>query len=40
MRREAPYLLGKNLYLAGAHMPTWSIRADAQVDLDQLIHLE
>ena len=28
MRREAPYLLGKNLYLAGAHMPTWSIRAD------------
>ena len=29
MRSEAPYLLGKNLYLAGLHMPTWSIRADA-----------
>ena len=29
MRTEAPYLLGKNLYLAGVHLPTWSIRADA-----------
>lgn len=28
MRQEAPYLLGKNLYLAGVHLPTWSIRAD------------
>ena len=29
MRSEAPYLLGKNLYVAGIHLPTWSIRADA-----------
>ena len=29
MRTEAPYLLGKNLYLSGVHLPTWSIRADA-----------
>ena len=28
MRQEAPYILGKNLYLAGVHLPTWSIRAD------------
>ena len=28
MRQEAPYILGKNLYLAGTHLPTWSIRAD------------
>ena len=28
LRSEAPYILGKNLYLAGIHMPTWSIRAD------------
>ena len=27
MRSEAPYVLGKNLYVAG--VPTWSIRADA-----------
>ena len=29
MRSEAPYLLGKNLYVSGLHLPTWSIRADA-----------
>ncbi|CAE7247502.1 unnamed protein product [Symbiodinium sp. CCMP2592] len=29
MRTEAPHLLGKNLYLSGVHLPTWSIRADA-----------
>ena len=29
MRTEAPYLLGKNLYVSGIHLPTWSIRADA-----------
>ena len=29
MRTEAPYILGKKLYLAGVHFPTWSIRADA-----------
>ena len=28
MRSEAPYILGKNLYLASVHFPTWSIRAD------------
>jgi len=27
-RSEAPYILGKNLHLAGVHFPTWSIRAD------------
>ncbi|CAE7290791.1 unnamed protein product, partial [Symbiodinium sp. CCMP2592] len=25
---KAPWILAKNLYLAGAHLPTWSIRAD------------
>ena len=29
LRSEAPYLLGKNLYPSGLHLPTWSIRADA-----------
>ena len=29
LRSEAPYVLGKNLYLSGIHMPTWSIRSDA-----------
>ena len=29
MRSEAPYVLAKNLYIAGLHLPTWSIRADA-----------
>ena len=28
MRSEAPWILGKNLYVAGVHFPTWSIRAD------------
>ena len=29
MRSEAPWILGKNLYPAGVHFPTCSIRADA-----------
>lgn len=28
MKTEAPFLLGKNLYVAAMHFPTWSIRAD------------
>lgn len=28
MRSEAPLILGKNLLVGGAHLPTWSIRAD------------
>ena len=28
MKTEAPFLLGKNLYVATMHFPTWSIRAD------------
>lgn len=28
MRSEAPWILGKNLYVAGVHFPTRSIRAD------------
>ena len=29
MRSEAPLILGKNLYVSGLHLPTWSIRADS-----------
>ena len=29
LRSEAPWVLGKNLYLSCIHFPTWSIRADA-----------
>ena len=29
LRSEAPYILGKNLYVSSVHFPTWSIRADA-----------
>ena len=28
MRSEASWILGKNLYLGGVHVPTWSVRAD------------
>ena len=28
LRTEAPYILGKNLYVSSVHFPTWSIRAD------------
>ncbi|CAE7447660.1 unnamed protein product [Symbiodinium natans] len=34
---EAPYVLAKNLYIAGLHLPTWSIRA---IRLDLLQRLE
>ena len=29
MRSEAPYVLAKKIHLAGVHLPSWSIRADA-----------